>query len=230
MMKDSEWGAVAYLSHSKYGINSEIYKNNSKKYYTGRSGGDVAGSQVKVDDKEYVDDGFYTYDGKCVTTSVLAPGIASECTVIGNGLKDKTLSYKASTTGNIYGIYDMSGGSWEYTMSMYRPENGAELPDESGFQAFTTATGNLPLNKYWNRYTTGVVTKVCDGNPCYGYALSETSGWYNDHSAFVSSVHPWSFRSGIYSLDDGDCGIFHYSSNVGLTAYTVSFRIVLVKE
>ena len=34
MMKNSEWGAVAYLSHSKYGTNKEIrinnYRNNSK--------------------------------------------------------------------------------------------------------------------------------------------------------------------------------------------------------
>lgn len=25
MMKNTEWGAVAYLIHSQYGINSEIY-------------------------------------------------------------------------------------------------------------------------------------------------------------------------------------------------------------
>ena len=29
MMKNSEWGAVAYLSHSKYGVNREVYNNNS---------------------------------------------------------------------------------------------------------------------------------------------------------------------------------------------------------
>ena len=44
MMKNSEWGAVAYLSHSKYGVNSEVYINNSSGYYTGRSGGNVGGS------------------------------------------------------------------------------------------------------------------------------------------------------------------------------------------
>ena len=37
MMKNSEWGAVAYLSHSKYGINTEVRKNNyrdsSSNYY-----------------------------------------------------------------------------------------------------------------------------------------------------------------------------------------------------
>ena len=28
MIKNSEWGAVAYLTQSKYGKNSEIYPNN----------------------------------------------------------------------------------------------------------------------------------------------------------------------------------------------------------
>jgi hypothetical protein len=35
MMKNTEWGAVAYLSHSKYGINGEISINSSTSYYTG---------------------------------------------------------------------------------------------------------------------------------------------------------------------------------------------------
>ena len=35
MMKNTEWGAVAYLSHSKYGINKEININNNSNYITG---------------------------------------------------------------------------------------------------------------------------------------------------------------------------------------------------
>ena len=34
MLKNSEWGAVAYLSHSKYGANREVYINNSSGLYT----------------------------------------------------------------------------------------------------------------------------------------------------------------------------------------------------
>ena len=41
MMKNSEWGAVAYLSHSKYGINSEIRINNNSKYFTGCGSADT---------------------------------------------------------------------------------------------------------------------------------------------------------------------------------------------
>lgn len=39
MLNNNEWGAVAYLSRSKYGANREVYVNNSSGYYTGRSGG-----------------------------------------------------------------------------------------------------------------------------------------------------------------------------------------------
>ena len=35
MMKNTEWGAVAYLSHSRYGINDEVRINNNSNYITG---------------------------------------------------------------------------------------------------------------------------------------------------------------------------------------------------
>ena len=35
MMKNTEWGALAYLSHSKYGINTEVRINNNSNYITG---------------------------------------------------------------------------------------------------------------------------------------------------------------------------------------------------
>ena len=39
MMKNDEWGAVAYLSKSKYGKqNEEVWINNSSSYITGSAG------------------------------------------------------------------------------------------------------------------------------------------------------------------------------------------------
>ena len=70
MMKNSEWGAVAYLSHSRYGVNREVYINNSSGYYTGRSGGNVPGftpiNGTYTDQTlttQYNKYGFYTWDG-----------------------------------------------------------------------------------------------------------------------------------------------------------------------
>ena len=79
MMKNSEWGAVAYLSQSKYGkygnkdyegYQKEVYINNSVYDYTGRSGGNPGGStpvnETYVDQSltdNYSKYGYYTYDG-----------------------------------------------------------------------------------------------------------------------------------------------------------------------
>ncbi len=41
MMKNDEWGAVAYLSKSKYGKNAEVTINDSSSYYTGGGSGNA---------------------------------------------------------------------------------------------------------------------------------------------------------------------------------------------
>ena len=43
-MKNDEWGAVAYLSKSKYGKeNEEVWINNSSSYITGSAGNSAKG-------------------------------------------------------------------------------------------------------------------------------------------------------------------------------------------
>ena len=227
MMKDSEWGAVAYLSNSQYGINEEVYKNNSSSYYTGRSGGNAGGSQVKVGSFEYINTGFYTYDGKCATTTTLAPGIDGNCTTVGNDMSDKTLAYKASTTGTIYGVYDMSGGAYEHTMGMYRPNDTTSVTDNSGFGA-TTTLGSLPTSEYWNQYLTTDVATACNNGICYGSALSETSGWYSDLGMLGGATSPWTIRGGFYS-NTTNVGIFNYITTNGSAATNQTFRIVQIK-
>ena len=80
MMKNTEWGAVAYLSHSKYGINTNLRINNNSNYLTGYA----ANTQYAL------------------------------ASATNNSAYNTPVGYLASTTGNISGIYDMSGGSWEY--------------------------------------------------------------------------------------------------------------------
>jgi hypothetical protein len=224
MMKNDEWGAISYLSMSTYGLNSEIYKNNSSSYYTGRSGGNVGGSQVLVSSNEYINTGFYTYDGKCASTTTLAPGINTNCTAIGNAVSDTSLSYKASTTGNIYGIYDMSGGSWEYLMGNYQNYSGASLTYNSGFNgqngdSTTVTTGlNFPGGQYYNLFTTITATTACNGGICYGHALSETSGWYGDYAYMIRSNTPWFIRGGSYDYTT-TAGVFSFLSYTGDRGY-----------
>ena len=81
MIKNSEWGAAAYLSKSQYGLNST----------------DIATNTKNLNDN---------------TNSVYA---ATGYNNQNQEWNDIRINYgkSASTTGNIYGIYDMSGGAWE---------------------------------------------------------------------------------------------------------------------
>ncbi len=172
MMKNSEWGVVAYLSQSKYGkygnslynlTNKEVAMNESSSYLTG--------------DGDYV------------------------------------ANIAQSTTGNITGIYDMNSGAWEYVMGVY--DNNIS---NSGFVS-------LPESKYYDNYTSTDSSMACNG-VCYGHALSETAGWYGDHSFFLSSVWAWLGRGG--STNSGNhAGMYANSGVNNDSLYATSFRIVV---
>ena len=88
MMKNTEWGAVAYLSHSIYGKASKLNINNNSDYKTGYS-------SASHNSQEGYDSGVC---GK--TEDVTKPW-------------NTITGHLASTTGNITGIYDMGGGAHE---------------------------------------------------------------------------------------------------------------------
>lgn len=95
MMKNTEWGAVAYLSMSVYGKNSEVWNNP---YYNNLTNNSpitgLCGNEL---------------NGKDNATTNMSNTI--KYNEIGGG--------NASTTGNVYGIYDMAGGAWEYVAGIY---------------------------------------------------------------------------------------------------------------
>ena len=149
-MKSSEWAVVSYLSQSKYGklgnenfigTNKEVYQNKSDSFITGCS-------YVSSSDGNTEYGCQYTYDNN----------IRTEEGMTGKGVG-------ASTTGTIYGVYDMSGGSWEYVMANYN-----DIIANSGFET-------MPDAKYYNKYTSDNVSTACDGKECISHGLSETSGW-----------------------------------------------------
>ncbi|MGN0992572.1 MAG: hypothetical protein ACI4PE_01335 [Bacilli bacterium] len=217
MMKNEEWGSVAYLSHSKYGINSEVYINNSSSYYTGRSGGNVGGStpingtytsQSSTD--QYNSYGFYTYDGYLLNYGTNTKSSTKDMTKI------------ASTTGNIYGIYDMSGGAWEYVMGNIVSSDGTTMMAgysntgdyvgwHSGYTGilyesgtYTSYTGiAYPENKYLDKYsfgTSGAQTKRSKlGDAVKEVTATSSTGWYSDYGYVASALHPWFLRGSHYS-------------------------------
>ena len=193
MMKNSEWGAVAYLSHSKYGTNKEIRINN---YYRN---GYLTGCGANTDNEDE----------------------SNTCGII----YGKATNYPQSTTGNITGIFDMSGGTWEYVMGYYSGASttwGATSNDNyAGFSS-------KPASKYFDDYTTTNPLTACNGGICYGHALSETSKWYNDYADFVDAQFPWFLRGGGNNFG-ADAGAFFFAvgGGNGNADGNSSFRVVL---
>ncbi len=94
LTKNSEWGAVAYLSWSKYGTNGEVIGVNAS--------------------EAYGKDGVYCvtgYGSNAPHAGASKDGLING-TADGNWLTEN--GKQASTTQNISGIYDMSGGSAEW--------------------------------------------------------------------------------------------------------------------
>ena len=229
MIKNSEWGAVAYLSQSKYGkygndnyegSDKEIYQNISYSHVTGRSGN----SSLRPRN---------IWSGLC-----------------SYNVTDDNCGIGASTTGNIYGIYDMSGGAFEYVMGIYALNNeiyvGYDGLDNSGFTGMIYNSGtpfikdngvDLPDSKYYDLYTSVTNTssddaiQSCDGEICYGHALSETVGWYGDNHSMIYTDSPWLVRGGgANSSHNNLLGIFNYGSSSGCDLSYLTTRVVYVQK
>jgi hypothetical protein len=127
-MKNTEWGAVAYLTQSAYGKNGDVWTNPY---------GDITAWKMKTG-----------YAGDSKESSWYAEGDAKLTQWnIGNGPQ-------ASTTGNVYGIYDMVGGSWEYVAG-YINNGNIELGTYGTSTYFTNNILKAGYEKYYNIYEPG---------------------------------------------------------------------------
>ena len=181
MAKNMEWGAVAYLKQSKYGLGTtDIAVNTNSSYYTG--GGTSDAYKTKV---------------------------------------------AQSTTGNIYGVYDMSGGAWEYVMGNINNSSNAFYSSNAGF---TTA----PDAKYYDSYKYDSSSNKTHERGKLGDATKETlttfgsntGGWYSDYAYFPSSSYSWFLRGGFYS-NGTHAGVFNFNKGVGGGGSDSSARAVL---
>ena len=179
MSKNNEWGVVAYLTQSIYG----------------RCTTSTTCTEVGINNNSE----FRTGIGAAAGSYSSSSAINTYDTVLGMG---------ASTTGNIYGIYDMNGGSYEYVMGNYNTTKGNTT--------FTT----FPDSKYYNLYT---------GTSYTGHALTETSVWYNDNFLFVTSSIPWLMRGGLYDGTSAS-GVFATSRSAGSGNTYYTTRMVVTNE
>jgi len=123
----------------------------------------------------------------------------------------------ASTTGNITGIYDMSGGAYEYVAGYRDGINGVNQ--------------NYPL-KYFDVYhtqssdTTYQYRILGDATGEMGPFANNTGSWYGDSSYFINKSVSWFLRGGSYSGDQL-AGIFQFDRYNGTGYSTYSTRLVL---
>ena len=196
MMKNTEWGAVAYLSRSQYGKNSAVYNNpywnnnsyNGSIYYSPITG--LCGNIQSYSTTKYNDSNVYKYN--------------------------TTEGKNASTTGNVYGVYDMAGGAWEYVAAVLSTKKSS-----GSYYNFTNID-----TKYYESYD-------AYDNSKYGDAVYETStnsggssSWDNDYSIFVEESYPVFGRGGHANAGDG-AGVFTFYHGGGTYA-DFSFRPCLV--
>ena len=116
----------------------------------------------------------------------------------------------ASTNGNITGIYDMSGGAFEYVMGNYNETTG-----NSGLTVSTVPTQHIDIYSG---------TSVSASH--LGDATGETAGWYGDSALFISSSSPWFGRGGYHS-EKYYAGMFNFGSVAGGDYINPGFRVVL---
>ena len=193
MMKNSEWAVVSYLSQSKYGkLGNANFSGANKEVYQNKSDSFITGCSYGSPSNANTDYGcHYTYD----------------IDINGTG---------ASTTGTIYGIYDMSGGAWECVMGNFN--------DTIAAGGFTS----MPDLKYYDKYTSDNVSTACNGNGCISHGFSETNGWYSDYSTMISEQEPWLTRGGAFRQHN-ITGVFGYSSKDidGAAELLLTFRLTM---
>ena len=196
MMKNTEWGACAYLSKSKYGKQTEeVWKNPNSNFITGQAGSSVSASSTTS-----------TTDYK------------------------STNGQKASTTGNTTGVYDMSGGAYEYVAAYVN----------NGDSSLTTYGRNLvnAAAKYKEVYSVGSSDSQSNNYAAasskYGDAVYETSSsgtrttsWYLDSSAFPNVNAPFFIRGGYYSSSGSGAGVFYFGHTNGYANIAHGFRVVV---
>lgn len=206
MMKNTEWGACAYLSRSVYGINGEVWNNpyyNNTTNYSPITG--LCGNKT---------------NGKDNATTNMSNTV--KYNEIGGG--------NASTTGNVYGIYDMAGGAWEYVAGIYT--GGASNDNRS---KLWDSNNSKYVDKYTN--TTGSQSTYYGNTDKYGDAVYETSSsgssdtgsWDSSKSYFPVSSYPVFLRGG-HAYYVSNAGVFAFSYHAGAANTDYSFRPVVLSS
>ena len=224
-MKNSECGAVAYLTQSSYGRNgTEISFNN---YYTNESS-----------------------PWRTAITGMCTNGTSgNKTTTLGNAY-NTTIGVKGSSTANVTGIYDLNGCVWERTaayisngndnLKIYGKSYANTTANANGYQTLSTKWATVyPYNSSIDGNTNNYSIYSGKKSTIYGFgdAVLETSttgfgstSWNRDYSYFPSTSSPFFKRGGCFG-DTSYAGLFAFSyDDIGDPYYSRGFRSVLVAQ
>lgn len=174
LIKNTEWGAVAYLAESDYGKKGKVEINKSTDFMTG-------------------------------------------------AMYSSNSGVNTSTTGNIYGIYDMAGGAYDmvcgYVKNSYQTEISDIVNGEEEYKnEYEVSRGDTSLENYNNT------------NSIYGDAIWETSqgnssnqAWYGNISIFPYGQTNTLVRGGINT--NNYSGIYAFEGVTGVASNNKSFRV-----
>jgi len=260
MMQNSQWGAVAYLAQSEYGnmqkstdgesgiwnnpYNEGFTRSSTNSYKMENYSTNMTGMAGTRSDNSIKRDTYTNYYSKLEgtkedngdTIKISYKNINSDSSE--GGIYTNTYyryytenGQKASTTRNIYGIYDMSGGAWEYMANYLGSATGNTyvsnlLKVESKYQTPYAGTGATAS-------TADRTTNYEANKEKYGDAIWETSNgcngqysWNADYSNFPCTGSPFFLRGGYYS-NGSVAGPFYFGNVYGSGYYNYSFRVVL---
>ena len=256
LMKNSEWGACSYLSLSKYGLYNVDIKINSVNLNSGnRKRTETAGKSGV--DSVYAVTGCSGGNSNTTIDTLKAVTANKADSKGGAYVWSQKNGQTSSTTGTIYGVYDMSGTVWERTAA-YAANGNRNLKDCGESIAYN---GNI-LKTESTKYTTvypfnekdSEGNKVTDldiasrqnfvaNSKIYGDAVRETnsgkagtsasdwyySSWTSDYSSFPALGSPFFTRGGNL-LNGSSAGVCAFDRNSGGSYYFGGFRAVLVNK
>ena len=211
MMKNIEWGAVAYLKQSKYGLGTtDIGLNNysSSPFLTGC--GSTSGSSFSSTCNAY-----NTTDGMLASTTGNITGVYDMSAAMGTYVMGVMQDNTGTNT-------PMSGDS-----SSYNSGFTGKIYDSGNFTDFTGTP--FPNTKYYDLYAYGTSNSDYTRR-ILGDATGEVNGWYGDIADFVGSGNPWFVRGRSTNTTLGHptyAGVFAFYWSSGKPIPILAFRSVL---
>ena len=202
LLKNSEWGAVAYLTQSSYGRNeNEVMINNSGKFITGSAGSSVSAGVDVETTNNYTD----------------TQGVKASTTGNTTGIYDMS-----GGSWERIAAYINNGHSYlkEYGQTLLdAPDKHKQVYEAITSSGTVTTTGNDSQQKNYENIATIFGDALYEISSSYG----NSNSWYKDNAVYPYLDLPFFERSGGCE-DNNATGIFCFDNADGNASIYHSFR------